>query len=245
MEPAAWLHHLRADGAALADAIDGADLDAPVPSCPGWSVADLVGHVGTVHVWVSACLVSDPDQRPPRFNDLPTPPARDSLHDGDVDVHRTRTDALGADDVDRPVPTWAGRQTVGWWLRRQAHETAVHRWDAQQSLATPTPFSTDLGIDGVDEFLELVVPRFGSAAGGTGETIHLHATDGADGEGEWLLTLLPDRVDVTTGHAKGDVAVRGTASDLLLLLWGRRQADELEVFGDAAVFTDWRAKTAL
>ena len=245
MEPAAWLSHLRADGAALAATIDGRDLDAPVPSCPGWSVADLVGHVGTVHAWVSACLVSDPDQRPPRFGDLPTPPTGDAMHDWYVDVHGRMTDALAADDIDRPVPTWAGRQTVRWWLRRQAHETAVHRWDAQRALTAPVPLSADLGIDGVDEFLELVVPRFGAAAGGDGQTIHLHAADGGDGAGEWLLTLLPDRVDVAIGHAKGDVAVRGTASDLLLLLWGRRTIDELEAFGDASVFTDWRTKTAL
>ncbi len=118
MEPDAWFGHLRADGAALADAIDGADLDAPVPSCPGWSVTDLVTHVGSVHAWVSACLVSDPDERPPRFSDLPEPPAGPALHDWYVGVHRRMTDELAADELDRPVPTWAGRRTVRWWLRR-------------------------------------------------------------------------------------------------------------------------------
>jgi uncharacterized protein (TIGR03083 family) len=168
-----------------------------------------------------------------------------ALHDWYVDVHGRMTDSLAADDLERPVPTWAGRQTVGWWLRRQVHETAVHRWDAQASVANPVPFAPELGIDGVDEFIEVVLPRFGATAGGNGVTIHLHATDGDEGAGEWLLTLTADGVSAATGHAKGDVAVRGTASDLVLLLWGRRSADELEVFGDAALFSAWRAKTAL
>ena len=245
MDASAWLDHLNADGDALAAAIDGADLSASVPACPDWSLADLVGHVGTVHVWVSACLVSDPDARPPRFNELPAPPADDQLHDWYVDVHRRMTDALAAAPLDRPVPSWAGRQTVGWWLRRQAHETVVHRWDAESAVTTPRPFASELGIDGVDEFIEVVLPALGARAGGDGGTIHLHATDGADGAGEWLLTLTPDGVEATNGHAKGDVAVRGTASDLDLLLWGRRSLDDLEVFGDAELFSSWRAKAKL
>ncbi|MGH9231596.1 MAG: maleylpyruvate isomerase family mycothiol-dependent enzyme, partial [Acidimicrobiales bacterium] len=77
-----------------------------------------------------------------------------------------------------------------------------------------------------------------------GKTLHLHATDvgGAEaGEGEWLVTLDPAGMTVEHRHARGDVAVRGTASDLLLLLWNRVGADRCEVFGDADLLEWWRA----
>jgi len=77
----------------------------------------------------------------------------------------------------------------------------------------------------------------GQPIGGNGETLHLHATDA---EGEWLLTMHADRVDVARGHAKGDAAIRGRAHDLLLMMWGREPLGEVEVFGDPAVVARFR-----
>jgi uncharacterized protein (TIGR03083 family) len=241
MDASAWLSHLRADGERFGAAAHH-DLDAPVTACPGWVLADLIEHLGTVHVWVRQCLSSDPDGRPPRWDSLPPAPGRTALASWYVDVHGQMTDALAADDLDRPVTTFMGKQTVAWWIRRQAHETAVHRWDAQAANGTPMPIDTDLAIDGVDELLDMVVPRFGAKIGGNGETIHLHAIDDDTGAGEWLLTLGSDGTTVTKGHQKGDAAVRATASDLILLLWGRRAVDDLEVHGDAELVEGWRAR---
>ena len=81
----------------------------------------------------------------------------------------------------------------------------------------------------------------GSAVGGRGETLHLHATDT---EGEWLLRLLPAGVEVGQGHAKGDATAAGTASDLLLFLWGRAAADPLERSGDPALLARARELAA-
>ena len=75
---------------------------------------------------------------------------------------------------------------------------------------------------------------------GAGETIHLHCTDG---DGEWLVRLGADGVAVTNEHAKGDVAARGTASDLMLLVWGRIPPERVDVFGDAALLTRWQELT--
>ena len=80
----------------------------------------------------------------------------------------------------------------------------------------------------------------GNPVTGEGETIHLHCTDG---EGEWLVRLAPDGATVTREHAKGDVAARGTASDLLLLVWGRITPDAVDVFGDAALLARWQDRT--
>jgi predicted lipid carrier protein YhbT len=63
--------------------------------------------------------------------------------------------------------------------------------------------------------------------------------------GEWLVTLGPTGVTVEHAHAKGDVAVRGTASDLLLLLWNRAGADRFQVFGDTSLLDRWRASVTV
>jgi predicted lipid carrier protein YhbT len=111
-----------------------------------------------------------------------------------------------------------------------AHETAVHRADAESAHGEIAPVvPAALASDGVDEVLWTMLSRLRNARPGNGETVHLHCTDT---EGEWLLTLQPDRVDVRDGHARADCAARGAASDLLLFVWGRLPAARLEVLGD-------------
>ena len=126
----------------------------------------------------------------------------------------------------------------GFWSRRVAHETAVHRWDAQAAAGAPEPVDVRLAVDGIQEMFDLLTARPGhERVRGDGETIHLHCTDT---DGEWLVRLTPQGVAVTREHAKGDVAARGTASDLLLLLWGRVPPDRVEVFGDASLLARWQ-----
>jgi hypothetical protein len=146
-----------------------------------------------------------------------------------------------------------------------AVEAALHRFDAQAAVGRTTPVATALAVDGIDELFTVLLPLRGTAGlGGGGQTVHLHATDpGIDdvGGGEWLVTLGPEGLDVERTHAKGDVAVRATASDLLLLLWNRRSLDDTDdtgpdggsdggaarfgVFGDRAVLDRWRAEITL
>ena len=119
-------------------------------------------------------------------------------------------------------------------------ETAVHRWDAQDAAGDPEPIDAELAVDGVDEWLEVFGASQDRKPEGAGETIHLHRTDG---EGEWLVRVQPDRIDVTRGHEKGDAALRGSSSDLLLVLWRRLPLDRVEVLGDRAVaerFLGWQ-----
>ena len=116
----------------------------------------------------------------------------------------------------------------------------MHRWDVESATTSPEPIEASQAKDGVDEVLDVFVPnrmQFDVLAG-SGETIHLHATDIDDGE--WMLHLRPDRVDWESGHAKGHVAARGTASDLLLLLWSRLPPNRLEIFGDVKLLDRWQ-----
>jgi uncharacterized protein (TIGR03083 family) len=119
----------------------------------------------------------------------------------------------------------------------------MHRIDAEQATGVAGPVDAALAVDGIDELFDLFLPRrHAGKATGDGETAHVHATDA---EGEWLLRLTGDGITVERGHAKGDVAVRGPAGDLLLWLWGRRPIDGLEVFGDAGLADRFRQLAAI
>lgn len=215
-------------------------LGTSVPTCPGWDVERLLRHLARVQGWVTGVLATDVGATPP---DAPRP------DDGEpIVVFVARTGAalvarLDATDPDRLVPGFTGTVPARFWLRRMAHETTLHGWDALEALepGSAHPLDTDLAIDGVDELLDVFVPlRFDlDGFGPTGESMHLHATDGP---GEWLVRFPAGApVTVERAHAKGDVAVRAPADDLLLALWGRVGADRLEVLGDADVLARYQA----
>lgn len=228
------------EGERLAD-LPAHVLGRPVSTCPGWDVERLVGHTGRVHRWAAAFLAAGPDgddavdagPRPPQGPDV-LPWYRESLE--------VVLAELGRHDPAAPAPSFAGPTTAAFWYRRQAHELAVHRWDAEDAI-TPgaaAPVAPALAEDGIDEWLGFFVPRFLAQGGGVpaelvGATLHLHCTDEglAAGTGEWLLRLTADGAEVERAHAKGDAALRGPASDLLLAAWHRLPLSAVDVVGDA------------
>lgn len=241
MDPLEHRAALVEQGAALAS-VPAAGLDAPVPSCPGWTVERLIGHTGRVHVWAASFLALGPDGGEAAAG--PRPPTGAAI----LPWYRQALDDLVAEldrhDPSEPAATFAGPGDVAFWFRRQAHEVAVHRWDAQDAVtpggADPVPAA--LAVDGIDEWLDVFVGRFvvgkgdGVPADLVGATLHLHCTDDglAEGTGEWLLTLAADGPTFTRAHAKGDAALRGPASDLLLAVWHRLPLSAVDVVGDAA-----------
>ena len=227
-----YLQSLRDDGTALAAAARQG-LDPPVPACEGWTVADLVLHTGMVHRHkleiVRGRLAQPPDPWPP-----PSPPRAELLGWYSHGLEELLT-VLEATDPDTRVWTFhRPDQTAGFWRRRMAQETAVHRVDAESAHGGHRPVPAALAADGVSELLEVFLAPHaeGEPVGGRGESLHLHATDT---EGEWRLRLLPAGVEVGQGHAQGDAGVAGSASDLLLFLWGRAGAAPLERSGDPAL----------
>jgi len=230
MDPNRYLEAIHTHGSRLADGAEAAGLDAVVPSCPGWTVTDLVGHVDTVcQFWaaIASGALADPADFVPRPDG---PPA------GVVDGFRAEVDSLvgvlAPLDPAQPCWTWTDDHTVGFVQRRLAHELAVHGWDATAARGQAIPIEADLAVDGVDEYLDVFVPTNAAHADGVALSGHLHATDA---DGEWLVATGDGAWRVERAHAKGDVAIRGTASDLVALLWGRRSIDggQFEVFGDA------------
>jgi uncharacterized protein (TIGR03083 family) len=241
LEPSAYLQAIGADAAVLADAAEAAGPDARVPSCPEWSVGDLLGHIGIVHRWATVNCDRPPDAEYVRSSQAGIEVPDDALTRPEW-VRRGATallDALASHPADAPCWTWTPPHTIGFWQRRMAHETAMHRVDAQLAVGPAEPIDAALAADGIDEWLSIAGrrPWLDQQIKGAGETIHVHCTDVP---GEWLVWLAPTGLEVERLHAKGDVAVRGQASDLLCWLQGRRPLDGLEVHGDEAVLDRWR-----
>jgi uncharacterized protein (TIGR03083 family) len=230
-----YLDHLRRDGQRIAAIADRAP-DATVPTCPGWTVRDLAEHLRRVLHWLTTAGREDRSAAP---DALPERPA-------DLRAALDETIAtLSTLEPDAPRWVWSSPQkaTAAWYFRRVAQETLVHRLDAELAVGEVTDVDPAFAVDGVEERCDVFIPAVaGQPIGGSGQTVHLHATDA---EGEWNLTLHADRVEVARGHGKGDAALRGAARDLLLQVWGRDPIGEVEVFGDESVVARFRAATKL
>ncbi len=238
MDNRTLLSWVGADGARLGATPTGS-LGLPVPSCPAWTVAELIGHTGWVHRWVTATLSAGP-QDPPNRNSIEKAPKDDTVLGWYAQSLGALIDACNHADLDQTYQTFIGPRRGHWWVRRMAHETSIHRWDAQNAVGSVDPIDAELAVDGIDEALETYVAnRFnGEQFGSAGQTLHLHATDA---EGEWMLTMQPGGIETIRGHAKGDAAVRGRAEDLLLFVMSRRPASELDVFGEVDLPARWQA----
>ncbi len=225
-----YITHIRSDGAAFAAAARR-DLQAHVPSCPEWSMRDLVAHVDRVFRQVHARVESgDLD-----MEDVPG--LEESDLDGEPLVMRYEealtllVEAFEETDADSPAWTWFGPKRAGFWQRRMAHEIAVHRWDAENAVGAAAPIAPDLAADGVSEMIDVHLQEEGMPPYvGLEGVIEFRELDGAQA---WCLALEegipPHRADE---HALPDVVVEASSSDLVLLLWGRVPLDEVAVDGD-------------
>jgi uncharacterized protein (TIGR03083 family) len=238
----AWL---RACTAELAQIIDG-DLDRAVPTCPGWTFRQLATHVGRGHRW-AAQIVATRATAPVPMREVadgkfPADPARQVpwLNAGADQV----IEAVAAAGGDL-VWTMTGMRPAGFWVRRRAHEAAVHLADAQLAAGREADLPAGQAVDGIDEWLGLIAVGTADPARdlrGDGQSLHLHATDpGLSGTGEWLITRTPSGITVQHGHGKADVAVRGPAADLLLVLTRRLppSAPGVDIFGEQPLLIHW------
>jgi uncharacterized protein (TIGR03083 family) len=227
-----YLAAIRQESNRFYDIAEGADPGAGVPSCPGWSIADLVWHLGEVHwFWATDVEVraDNPDQveaaKPPRPADY-----AELVAFGRAQVDHLLA-ALDATPDDTPVWTWALNEsdhTAGFVRRHQVQEAAVHRWDLQAAAtsAPPDPIDPEAAADSIDEFLVITLPWSVRADKPIAGSVHIHCTDAA---GEWLIHA-DGKVEAV--HAKGDVAIRGTASDVLLAIYKRIPLDSVELIGN-------------
>ncbi|GAB3968392.1 maleylpyruvate isomerase family mycothiol-dependent enzyme [Plantactinospora veratri] len=241
-----WIGALRAEGPTFGATIAEAPLDIRVPSCPEWTMTDLVHHLGSVYARARGIVSRGSTERADPLtvpDGLPTGPAA-------VQWWRQEFDQLMAvlDRVDPEAPAWnyaPQPKKAGFWHRRMAQETAVHRWDAQMAVAAGEPIEAKLAADGVGEVLDTHLPAGRRATEQPFHgVVHLIATDAGQ---EWYLRLRGAGValldtdtilDSDDHHARAQIS--GTASDLLLALWGRLGFDTLDVAGDAGLLQGLR-----
>jgi uncharacterized protein (TIGR03083 family) len=253
LTPQRYLALLRADADLLADTAARLDLDAEVPPCPGWAVRDVALHTAQVYLHKISCTRYGvaPDPWPPT-GWPPTDAAADPVgffrrSQGEL---LTELETRGPDE--HSATWWPPDQTVGFWIRRMAQETAVHRVDVQSAGGVITPIDAELALDGVDEVMELMLGGDWSDAtpedwgdvdpqAGSGRPVDLRS-----GERRWRVVQYPDRVDVTAGElAPADATVSGDPSDLLLWTWGRLPDSAVTLEGDLDLVKALRDRLAI
>lgn len=236
------------------------DPAAPVPSCPDWTVHDLVVHLGTVNWWGGAVVrEATPDTRTRGMSGVKrsAPAATEgaaALADWYADLATEMLGTFTDTAPDAPAWTFPGPGRADFWPRRQLHETLVHRWDLENALhgaAATTPVSEDVAVDTVDEFCTVMRPHMAAHVPPLAVTLRLRAVPhgpegaagglaaGAEPAGAGALGAVEWEVPASGGvgaDPTGVVEVAGPPETLALLVWGRVGADAagLEITGDRA-----------
>ncbi len=237
------LEELAAAGERLGSLAEAAGSRAPVPTCPAWTIDELVAHQGTVHRWAAANLRGDD------ANALPSQTTSLAEQSEILSWYRSGLRSLLAvfdeveDDLEAMVFLHDAPAARPFWARRQAHETTIHAVDALAAVLGRFPTSEeadvggDLAVDGIDELLCGFVPRPGGKV--RSDEPFTVAVRPTDADRSWVLTISTDPVVVELDVERAtDATFSGTAAQLYLGLWNR--GDEITASGRPAVIDQWR-----
>ena len=233
-------------------------MEERVPSCPEWTVHDLTWHVGMVYLHKTTAMQegAEPENWPPDYD------GGASALDLIDDAYRQLVAEFAAHDPAEASGTWyRPDQTVGFWIRRMAQETVIHRIDAELGAGERvTPVAGDLAVDGIDELLKVFVgygvsdwPDYFTEAlkDSPGRTYLITADAGADNPGvSWLVTTSPGQFIVAggpgervSGTVTPDVTVSGPPTDVLRWAWNRETPGEpgqVTIGGSADALAEFR-----
>ena len=231
---------LSADIDRFAAAVDAGPLDAPVAGCPSWDLAALAAHLGGVHRWARAALVTASVPQVDRAADPPpaeAPALADWIRRGGASL----LDTLRTTPPD--APTWhpfpVSPKVAGLWRRRQAQEASVHRWDAEHAIGVDAHIDPASAADGIDEYWSVMLPRLVSREQMALPTspFAVHAVDTGD---RWVVDGHEGAVRRLADDAHAAAELHGNAEHLLLGLWGRPiPVDATTSAGDTAVSDAW------
>ncbi len=227
-----YLSSISADGEAFAEIVAAGPLDADVPTCPGWNLRDLAHHLGYVQRWarLAAATAAKPDDAA-----IEAPPADDDLAGWLRAGNRALVETLGS--VPGDAPTWhpfTVPQVMAVWPRRQAHELAVHLWDAQNATGRTTLMDPLLAANFVREYFEVIVPRV-IDRDGRRAPVGILNVELTDVGGRLSVRSTGDKVDVLPSTENAAV-IAGSAQDVLLALWRRTP---LEGAPESGIAAEW------
>lgn len=235
----------------LRSRIEGADLTAEVPSCPGWNLGQLLRHVGGVQRWAETIVrtrATEPvhDEQFRDISDYQADPAVAGawLTEGAAGLASALREAGPGARLWSPIHGGSS-----FYARRFTHETAIHRADATLAVGAEYTIDQDVALDAIDEWMELgslpfhfeIHPWMRELLG-PGRTVHLHATDAPkEAAAEWVVDLTGDAITWRRAHEKAAVAVRAPLTDLLLIIYKRRpiSGEGIEILGDAELLDFW------
>ncbi|OAH09736.1 maleylpyruvate isomerase family mycothiol-dependent enzyme [Streptomyces jeddahensis] len=242
METSEHIKALEAEGELLAVAAEEAGPDAKVPTCPGWEVRDLLRHTGMVHRWATAFVAEGHTSYQPDGG-LPDLDGDELLAWFRVG-HRALVETLSTAPPD--VDCWSflpAPSPLAFWARRQAHETAVHRFDAEAARSgTPGEIGRDFAADGIDELLRGFHARSKSKVRSVEpRVLRVRATDT---DAVWTVRLSAEPpVTEQDGTGEADCEISGPAARLYMSLWNRLPFPR--VTGDSSLAALWRERSAV
>lgn len=246
MEIAEHITAVGQDAKLLAEAAQQSGLDVDVPTCPGWDMRELVRHLSMIHLWAAGHVAETHDSS---FGDDLADltevwpdlavfwPDDDELIDWYLDTNANLVNTLASAPPDVESFTFLPAPSpLEMWARRQAHETAVHRFDAQNAAGTASGFTPAFASDGIDELVAGFAPRRTDFPIANDKTMVIHAEDTDD---RWHLTIGPEGITTFRGDGPADVTLAGDASDLYLVLWNRADDASISVTGDHELLDKW------
>jgi uncharacterized protein (TIGR03083 family) len=232
----------------LAEAARQGGLEADVETCPGWNMRDLVRHLSEIHLWAAARVAKRtsklwPDDISEHTESWPELavfwPDDDDLVDWYLETNANLVQALEAASPADDIPTFLPAPSpLAMWARRQAHETAVHRFDAQHAAGIKSGFDPVFASDGIDELVTGFATRAKDFPTANPRTMLIHAADTGD---LWHLTLAPNGISAVRSDGPSDVTLIGAASDLYLVLWNRAEDSAITVDGDGELLDLWHS----
>ena len=218
---------------------------AGVAACPGWTVDDVVLHLGTIHRWANELVRTRATARIPRItpnlDEVAVSP--EWLRQGGLELVKTLRDA----NPDEVMWAWGFDQHVRFWSRRQVHETLVHRIDLELAGRIEPIVEASLASDAIDEFLrnlqKVTNASTETALRGAGERLVFRANDA---DATWTITLRDSGFDIGLETDDVDTLVEGPSLELLLAMVRRRSvlAAGLDVTGDSELSVFWLANSA-
>ncbi|MEV6603627.1 maleylpyruvate isomerase N-terminal domain-containing protein [Kutzneria sp. NPDC051319] len=211
------------------------DLGVTVPTCPEWTLLDLVHHMGQGRRFWAGIVAAGPSDVRPARPEVEVPHEREAMLAWLADAAEQLLAALREAGPDAGCWSWWGTsqspRTAGAVARHQVQEISLHTYDAQLTIGAAQPLPDEVALDGVDEFLVTCVST-ADAWPHDAADIDYHVTDGPS----WRVKLSSAGARVTTADKPADAAATATASDLVLAFYGRVSMDALKLDGDPTIF---------